>query len=549
MAKLLKDILKQAHDTIKGVRPSTTTDGSLGKDPGVDYKPKAGDEQDFVAKHSIQKFDDPNGNGSDVFQGTNVKYSIEKEKLHGYKKPEDKKVNESKKAEDVKCNMSEAGTWCPMHEMANCSSSKKLNELDRQQGSILNRYISKTNPDYSSPKELERRKEGRALALKKKWGDKTYGLDEPKVKAVTREEVEQVDEAGMPASVIKGKQNRSYMTDKEFAEKHAHLSDAELRSMAWRHGYGKPGTHGHEHYVNRRAKGLKEEVENIEELSKETLQSYKKKALALDKPDKSPKQSYNRLVGIARSARKIDAKEEVEQVDEVITKKTSAGDVISDFVHSDNPKFAGKSKEERKRMALGAYYSKQSEQKEEVQYFDENYVEYHLRNVDKNDKDQKKILETINSHKGKFVGASNRGAIVSVHKHKVYDFLKDMKMHGVHPDPIERFTEETGIKEWNAVEPLLGGNPPRGDSEEAAQMVKTELKALANKAMHLVMQMPDSMHVEPWCQSKIAVAKEMVSAVHDYMIYGEHDKPEDEQMDTPLTFPNMSVDVNTGQNV
>jgi hypothetical protein len=102
-----------------------------------------------------------------------------------------------------------------------------------------------------------------------------------------------------------------------------------------------------------------------------------------------------------------------------------------------------------------------------------------------------------------------------------------------------------------AVEPLLGGDqPPRGNSDEAAEMVKTELKALANKAMHLAMQMPDSMHVEPWCQAKIAVAKEMVSAVHDYMIYGEHNKPEeDEQMDTPITFPNMSVDVNTGQNV
>ena len=33
------------------------------------------------------------------------------------------------------------------------------------------------------------------------------------------------------------------------------------------------------------------------------------------------------------------------------------GDWIHDFVHSDNPKFAGKSKKERIRMALGAKYS------------------------------------------------------------------------------------------------------------------------------------------------------------------------------------------------
>lgn len=46
-----------------------------------------------------------------------------------------------------------------------------------------------------------------------------------------------------------------------------------------------------------------------------------------------------------------------EQLDEILTKKTPASKVISDFVHSDNPKFAGKSKKERIRQALGAYYS------------------------------------------------------------------------------------------------------------------------------------------------------------------------------------------------
>jgi len=51
--------------------------------------------------------------------------------------------------------------------------------------------------------------------------------------------------------------------------------------------------------------------------------------------------------------------ESVEQVDEVLTKKTPVKTWISDFVHSKNPKFAGKSKKERIKQALGAYYSKQ----------------------------------------------------------------------------------------------------------------------------------------------------------------------------------------------
>jgi hypothetical protein len=50
-------------------------------------------------------------------------------------------------------------------------------------------------------------------------------------------------------------------------------------------------------------------------------------------------------------------KEEVEAVAEVLTKSMGAGKWIKDFVKSKNPKFAGKSEEKRKEMALGAFYS------------------------------------------------------------------------------------------------------------------------------------------------------------------------------------------------
>jgi hypothetical protein len=54
-----------------------------------------------------------------------------------------------------------------------------------------------------------------------------------------------------------------------------------------------------------------------------------------------------------------------EQINEVLSKDADAGDWIHDFIHSDNPKFAGKSKAERKKMALGAYYAKQNEEKDD----------------------------------------------------------------------------------------------------------------------------------------------------------------------------------------
>ena len=52
----------------------------------------------------------------------------------------------------------------------------------------------------------------------------------------------------------------------------------------------------------------------------------------------------------------IDAMTE-QQLDEILTKKTPVSKVISDFVHSDNPKFAGDTKKQRIKRALGAYYS------------------------------------------------------------------------------------------------------------------------------------------------------------------------------------------------
>ena len=53
-------------------------------------------------------------------------------------------------------------------------------------------------------------------------------------------------------------------------------------------------------------------------------------------------------------------------LDEKLTKRMSAGDVIHDFVHSDDPKFKGKSKKERQKMALGAYYGMHPEKSKKM---------------------------------------------------------------------------------------------------------------------------------------------------------------------------------------
>ena len=52
------------------------------------------------------------------------------------------------------------------------------------------------------------------------------------------------------------------------------------------------------------------------------------------------------------------------ELDEVLTKSTTAGETIDDFVHSKNKMFAGDSKAQRIKRALGAYYKKQNEETE-----------------------------------------------------------------------------------------------------------------------------------------------------------------------------------------
>jgi hypothetical protein len=353
MTQSLKDILKQAHDRIKGVHASQTTAGSTGKDPGVDYAPKAGDEDEFVAKHSVEKWDDPQATDDQRHGGT--KYSLDdmKNQRLGNTQEKSKKdyfvpVKEAKESEEAKCNMTVEGKMCPVHGMNECSSMKPIKE---------DKWIQK--------------------AIKKPGAlHKQLGVPED----------EKIPAGKLKAAADKG---------------------------------GKLGQR-------------------------------------------------------ARLAMTLKKMHKEEAIDEVITKKTPAGEVISDFVHSKNPKFAGKSKEERKRMALGAYYS--------------------------------------------------------MHKEK----------------------SRKEVKEW-AVQPLLGSTDiaknKTDDTESEIEMVRTELKAIANKVMHLLANMPADHHIEPWVQAKIAQSKEMIGAVHDYMMYSEHEPEEKETMDTPMTFPNMNVDVNTGVNV
>ena len=59
-------------------------------------------------------------------------------------------------------------------------------------------------------------------------------------------------------------------------------------------------------------------------------------------------------------------------INEVLTKETSIKDVIDDFVNSDDERFAGKSKEERRKMAIGVFYGFRKNESMTISSFDES---------------------------------------------------------------------------------------------------------------------------------------------------------------------------------
>lgn len=78
--------------------------------------------------------------------------------------------------------------------------------------------------------------------------------------------------------------------------------------------------------------------------------------------DKIAEKMQEKRIDIAQSMFDQDDVNE-SYISEKITSNMSCKDIINDFVHSDDPKFKGKSKKERTKMALGAYYKMHPEER------------------------------------------------------------------------------------------------------------------------------------------------------------------------------------------
>jgi len=172
-----------------------------------------------------------------------------------------------------------------------------------------------------------------------------------------------------------------------------------------------------------------ESVEQIDELSKNTVRSYYNKAGDQgreimgkmmvgggdwSKDEKDTKTLYKRGKGrqmaLKRRRGEVKMSEEAEQIDEKLTAKTPMGTYIKDFQKSDAPQFKGKSQEKRRVMAIAAKLTaerggKPLRKEEKLVELLGDLTESHRRTMlsvfDKlNEDNQKKFLEACGTPEG-----------------------------------------------------------------------------------------------------------------------------------------------------
>ena len=136
---------------------------------------------------------------------------------------------------------------------------------------------------------------------------------------------------------------------------------------------------------------LKEEAEQVDEVNSRydmtqaltPKSSNVKAAVGTTARDKAATNKYARriskLTGGEYSKQDVKdhlkslANEETSYIEEKLSVSDGVDKWIHDFVHSDNPKFEGKSKKERIQQALGAYYAAKRGTNEEVEHIEEGF--------------------------------------------------------------------------------------------------------------------------------------------------------------------------------
>jgi hypothetical protein len=179
-----------------------------------------------------------------------------------------------------------------------------------------------------------------------------------------------------------------------------------------------------------------------------------------------------------------------DSLEEKLKASDPAGKYIHDFVHSDNPKFAGKSKAKRIQMALAASYAaKGKSRNEEVEPVDEGMMNDVSRSVGK-------MVRTVAKKASKaLTGGTDQDQLDALHKRM-----------GL-PPKAKKTMKESEVSEefW----------------DDEGGMIISQLKGVVAKSNAIIMKLEEDTQLEAWVQSKITTAEDSINSVHDYLMYSK----------------------------
>jgi hypothetical protein len=223
-----------------------------------------------------------------------------------------------------------------------------------------------------------------ALKGKQKKLDKNHNgeIDSQDLKIVRNEETESLDEASTTTTQRTDTNRPTYDVHSKATGNHIGTIYTPSKtnpkhqttvydSTGKIHKKGEHDTLKDAHNFIKTSRGIKEEAEELDEIHRmktklNKLDPFSAKSVARQKLSNLMKSGKAKGALIANKMRTLNMGDDMDQEDlealhEVLSKDAKAGDWIHDFVHSENPKFEGKTKKERIKMALGAYYGKQNE--------------------------------------------------------------------------------------------------------------------------------------------------------------------------------------------
>ena len=370
MAKTLKDFLNERQ---------------LG--PMVVKNP---DEQKFIDKHVVAKTADRNGNDDELFKGSKVKMADRPKHRKGYNPGQDEEVYEELKGNQHKIDANKNGK-VDAHDFHLLRKKKKVAEAADDAKLAFQLHMAKKREELRKKGQLAKEEAEQidelSIGTMKSYGDKRArtafsGGRKPgqSVDAGIKMKSKQSNSLSLARTKInRARDTGSTVLNKEEIEQIDELSPSTMGSYAKKASADftarkpKMGYDGQLKKMQNRRVGVNraldkmygEEIEQIDELSHDTLRRYRMKAKSIGDNEKGDinyrakgrelagRKTYGgRMTGIEKA--KVMAKEEADLEEKLNMDKASMGTVIKDFQKSDAPQFMGKSQKKRQVMAVAA---------------------------------------------------------------------------------------------------------------------------------------------------------------------------------------------------